>query len=155
MRGAVRIVACVFAVYALVETVFAIYYYHLVRRAKVQPPPTGLPPIDRNALFQKVLSLETSVSATIPQPSISTVPAGSKSRQGKSVLGELQIKIHNARNENRSLPSMGEIVMTATEDSMTRPNEATAKAGFGQQSAGIASTDGSRAVELRGRLRPW
>jgi len=151
-------VASVFAAYALVETVFAVYYYQLMRRAKVQPPPTGLPPIDRNAFFQKVLSLETSMSATIPQqPHMSTIPTGSKSRQRKSALSELQIKINKARKEDRSLPSMDEIVMTATEDTMMGPNEAMAQAqiGVGEQSAGMVSADDSRAVELRERLRPW
>jgi len=149
-------VASVFAAYALVETVFAVYYYHLMRRAKVQPPPTGLPPIDRNAFFQKVLSLETSMSATIPQqPPRSTIPTGSKSRQRKSALNELQIKINKARKEDRSLPSMDEIVMTATEDTMMGPSEAMAKTEVGEQSAGIISADDSRAVELRERLRPW
>jgi len=148
-------VASVFAAYALVETAFAIYYYYLIRRANVQPPPDGLPPVDRNAFFQKVLSLETSVSATNMQPPIAAVPAGSKSRQRKSALSELQIKIDNARNEDRSRPSMDEIVMTATEDSMMDPNETVAKTGVGELSAAIVTTDDSRAVELRERLRPW
>jgi len=155
MRGTVRIVASVFATYALVETVFAVYYYRLMRRAKVQPPPTGLPPIDRNAFFQKVLSLETSMSATIPQSPTSRIPTGSKSRQRKIAMSELQIKINKARKEDHSLPSMDEIVMTATEDTMMGPNEAMPKTGVGEQSAGIISADDSRAVELRERLRPW
>ena len=155
MRGTVRIVASVFAAYALVETVFAVYYYSLMRRAKVQPPPTGLPPIDRNAFFQKLLSLEASSSPTIPQPPISRIPAVSKSGPRKSELSELQIKIDNARNEDRSRPSMDEIVMTATEDTMMGPNQAIAKTGVEEQSASIISPDDSRAVELRERLRPW
>lgn len=95
------------------------------------------------------------MSATIPQSPISTIPTGSKSRQRKSALSELQIKINKALKEDRSLPSMDEIVMTATEDTMMGPNEAMAKTGVGEQSAGVISADDSRAVELRERLRPW
>jgi hypothetical protein len=155
MRGAVRIVACVFAAYAPVETVFAIYYYHLIRRAKIQPPPTGLSPVDRNAFFHKVLSLDASVSATIPQPRTSSVPSGGKPRQRKTALSELQIKIDNARNKDRTLPSMDEVVMTATIDKTMGPNGAIGETTVWEQSAGTITKDDSHAIELRERLRPW
>jgi hypothetical protein len=152
MRGAVRIVASVFAVYALSETVFALYYYHLIRRAKVQPPPTGLPPGDRNALFRKVLSLDASVSATIPQPRTSSVPSGGKSKQRKSAMSDLQIKIDNVRNKDLTLPSMGEIVMTATEDKMMHLDQGTGEIAI---CGGTLPNDDGHAIELRERLRPW
>ena len=147
--------ACVFAAYALTETVFAIYYYYLIRRAKVQPPPTGLPPIDRNAFFRKVLSLDSPVSATIPQPRTSSVPPGGKPRQRKSALTELQIKIDKARNKDRTLPSMDEIVMTATGDKMMAPSGPIGEIAVWKQTAGEVPEDNSHAVELRERLRPW
>jgi hypothetical protein len=143
MRGAVRIVASIFAVYALVETVFAIYYYHLTRRAKM-PPPTGLPPVDRNAFFHKVLSLDASVSATIPQPRMSSVPSGGQPRQKKSALSELQIKIDNARNKDRTLPSMDEVVRTATGDTMMDPSGAIGEIAVWEQSANTISKDDNR-----------
>ena len=149
--------ACIFAAYALVETVFAIFYYHLIRRAKVQPPPTGLPPIDCNAFFQRVLSLDAPLSTTIEESRTSTMPAGSKPKQRKSALSELQIKIDNARIKDRTLPSMDEIVMTATDAKMTSPN-GVVNGIAGQdrsQSADTVFEDDSHAVELRERLRPW
>ena len=155
MRGAVRIVASIFAAYALVETVFAIYYYHLIRRAKVQPPPTGLPPTDRNAFFHKVLSLDAPLPARIPEPRTSTMPAGGKPRQRKSALSELQIKIDNARNNDRTLPSMDEVVMTATDPTMIIPSGAIGEIAVWEQSANTISKDDSHAIELRERLRPW
>jgi hypothetical protein len=155
MRGPLRIVACLFAAYALVETVFAIYYYHLTCRAKIQPPPTGLPPIGRNAFFHKVLSLDAPLPARIPEPRTSTMPAGGKPRQRKSALSELQIKIDNARNRDRTLPSMDEVVMTATGDKMMGPNGAIGEIAVWEQSAGTITKDDSHAIELRERLRPW
>jgi hypothetical protein len=155
MRGAVRIVACVFAAYALVETVFAIYYYHQIRRAKIQPPPTGLPPVDRNAFFRKVLSLDAPLSVTIPHPRTSMMLAGGKPRQRKTALSELQINIDNARIKDRTLPSMDEVVMTATGDKMMDPSGAIGEIAVWEQSAGTITKDDSHAIELRERLRPW
>lgn len=158
MRGAVRIVASVFAIPALAEAIFAIYYYHLIRRAQVQPPTTGLSPKDRNAFFRKVLSLDPCLSASIPEPNRSAVSPVVKPRQRRSAFSELQIKIDKARIKDATLPSMDEVVMTATADNMLDSTEQVPVAGSEPAMKGFGGgllKDENRAVELRERLRPW
>jgi hypothetical protein len=57
LSGAGRVTAIVFAVYAVAETVFAVYYYYLVHHAQAESPPSELLMEVRNALILKVLGV--------------------------------------------------------------------------------------------------
>lgn len=125
LDGAGRVTAIVFAVYAVAETVFAVYYYYLVHHVQAESPPSELPMEVRSSLILKVLGVGMG-----PPP-------------------------HRRRSPNLDMREDGEHNTMEHTSSEHEDHYTQELGGVSQAGETVLSALDSRAVDFRERLRTW
>lgn len=141
VHGASRIIACICAVYALLEVVFAGYYVYRTKQVQSLPVGTNIPNEGRDALVHKILGMDLS--------SIRKGNSSSSTREADHAAMNNMGSDLTLADENGFGHNIDEKQSLNSSNQQTKQSESAEKVG---QDTIISDES---AVEFRERLRTW
>ena len=145
--GVPRIVACLFAVYAFAEMIFALYHLYKVHTVQNRPYESKSTPEIRSALIHKILASDPSTSKSRPSPARSQscspleVNISYETQSVKLGYDEADANTEDEKDETLTAP------MSRQQGTMTNEPK--------QLRCGPSDSSDARAVEFRKRSRTW
>ena len=146
--GVPRIVACLFAVYAFAEMIFALYHLYKVHTVQNRPYESKNTPEIRSALIYQILASDPSTSKSRPSPAAQPqgclsleVNVPYETQSVKLGYDEADANTEDEKDETLTAP------MSRQQGTMTNEPK--------QLGCGPSDSSDARAVEFRKRSRTW